>query len=125
MECSFWPPHSFPSTPCRQSHAPFLFRAADKTVFLAWFSGDGEGASRCANVVSRLQVNADGSKSFTTPVVASVQSGKSNQNPVVFQKIDEPQRWENQSAQRHKTRLTFLRLYLLHPSQDAGPFGGK
>ena len=82
----------------------FMQRANRKgDLFIAWFSGDHEGASRCAIVVSRFDYDAN---RWIAPVVASVETGKSNQNPVLFQRASEPHR-----------------IYLLHPSQDAGPFG--
>lgn len=86
-----------------QAHAPFLLQSFDGDLFIAWFSGEAEGASRCAIVVSRFDFDA---KRWRVPVVASVETGKSNQNPVLFQRPSERSR-----------------IYLLHPSQDAGPFG--
>lgn len=81
------------------SHAPFLFESFVGDLFLAWFSGEYEGASRCAIVVSRFDFVAN---QWGVPAVASVETGKSNQNPVLFQRTSER-----------------ARLYLLHPSQDA------
>ena len=42
-----------------ESHAPFLFESFDGDLFIAWFSGDHEGASRCAIVVSRFDYVAN------------------------------------------------------------------
>jgi len=91
----------------RQSHGAFLFAWPQRRelVFCARFSGHKEGASRCAIIVSWLDVSL-GTMTWSEPVVASVCDGKSFQNPVLFCMPDEPQR-----------------LYLVHTAQDAGRIG--
>ena len=85
------------------SHASFLLASQNHaTLFCAWFSGQREGADRCAIVVARLDA---AKQRWGVPVVASVEDGRSNQNPVLFE-------------QRGSSRL-----YLLHTSQDAGLAG--
>eukprot|EP00179_Madagascaria_erythrocladioides_P021081 CAMPEP_0198327320 /NCGR_PEP_ID=MMETSP1450-20131203/14613_1 /TAXON_ID=753684 ORGANISM="Madagascaria erythrocladiodes, Strain CCMP3234" /NCGR_SAMPLE_ID=MMETSP1450 /ASSEMBLY_ACC=CAM_ASM_001115 /LENGTH=384 /DNA_ID=CAMNT_0044031361 /DNA_START=51 /DNA_END=1201 /DNA_ORIENTATION=- len=91
------------------SHAPSLVRLpACGTLLVAFFSGEREGASRCAIVVARARDAATGSGAveWSKPVVAAVDDGRSAQNPVLFTRADEP-----------------TRVWLLHTSQDAGPLG--
>ena len=58
------------------AHAPFLFRAAKSgTLLCAFFSGNGEGTSRCAIVVSRFERIVDGESQWSIPIVASVETG--------------------------------------------------
>ena len=68
---------------------------------MAWFSGETEGADRCAIVVSKR--DADKGAVWSKPVVASVETGRSAQNPVLYV-------WQGE-------------LHLLHTSQRAGPLG--
>lgn len=85
------------------SHASFLLASQNhSTLFCAWFSGQREGADRCAIVVARLDA---AKQRWGVPVVASVEDGRSNQNPVLF---------EVRGSQR---------LFLLHTSQAAGLAG--
>jgi predicted neuraminidase len=87
----------------RSSHGSFLFRTRAGQLLLAWFSGQGEGADGCAIVVSRFVPGR-----WTAPVVASVESGASNQNPVLFQTADSDD----------------ATVYLLHTAQNcAGLLG--
>jgi predicted neuraminidase len=90
-----------------ESHCAFLFAAPQRPnlILCARFSGRKEGASRCAIVVSWLDI-AQSPARWSEPVVAAVQDDKSFQNPVLFAVPDEPQR-----------------LYLIHTSQDAGRLG--
>jgi predicted neuraminidase len=85
------------------SHAPFLFETRKGTLMIAHFSGQFEGASRCAIVVSTFNRAL---RHWRTPVVASVQTGASHQNPVLFQTADSGDR-----------------VSLLHTQQNAGPLG--
>jgi predicted neuraminidase len=88
----------------RMSHASFLhFSQTYAALFCAWFSGAREGADRCSIVVSRLD---NTTMRWSVPVVASVEAGRSNQNPVLFETASAPGR-----------------LFLLHPSQEAGAAG--
>jgi predicted neuraminidase len=92
----------------RQSHGAFLFAwpLRPSLVFCARFSGHKEGASRCAIIVSSIDISGATSPRWSEPVIASVCDEKSFQNPVLFVMRDEPQR-----------------LYLVHTAQDAGRIG--
>lgn len=103
-----------------RSHAPFIYQPPESQhLYMAWFHGNGEGflknfapfffivvclgTSRTAIVVSRRSIKGG---AWGKPIVASVEDGRSAQNPVLFQL----------PGQRR-------RLYLMHTSQRAGSLG--
>eukprot|EP01084_Bolivina_argentea_P005183 9801_1 len=66
------------------NHASFLEQFTPSSPYqlgLAWFSGNGEKANKCAIAYSRLP---KGSQQWTDPVIISVREGYANGNPVLF-----------------------------------------
>ena len=63
------------------AHASNLLLTPGGDVLLAWFSGGEEGGNKVGIVVSRLPA---GRLAWTAPVVASLEVGRSAQNPVLF-----------------------------------------
>ena len=63
------------------AHASNLLLTPGGDVLLAWFSGGEEGGNKVGIVVSRLPA---GRRAWTAPVVASMEAGRSAQNPVLF-----------------------------------------